>query len=359
MNYTDKITLTTKELAAALALCEYENFARNLILKNDVVSKKKKDIDLFSEETEQSLREKGFWHARTKTNLSKNLEELIHALAKSLKNIHCSRPGKELYIHQIDINYSLCQLVEEEEHTFTYLDNKKGFIDEMSHFYHLKVASNKDITEMQTIQVSDDVYNSLHELNSEEIDCMLNNENENQSFQEFIDDFNKNIKVINPLTFNETDHVNGKNRKEQVAFSLPGDGMLWHLEYEEVNDRKVYFVPVSVDDYFKKIEDTIHEFFLQSPAATILAKPASKPKRSKKTYTNKETQKPFSSKKGLSFFWKSNVVLLVMFCVLLINQGKWVGEGQEMLVLFITLFEVMIVLLSLFSCFPDKLKKSE
>jgi predicted CopG family antitoxin len=359
MNYTDKITLTTKELVAALALCEYENFARNLIFKNDIISKKKKDINLIAEETEQSLREKGFWHARTKTNLSKGLEELIHALAKSLKNIHCSQPGKELYIHQIDINYSLCQLVEEEEHTFTYLENKKGFIDEMSHFYHLNVASNKVITEMQTIQVSEDVYNSLHELNSEEIDRMLNNEKENQSFQEFIDDFNKNRKVINPLTLNETDHVNGKNRIEQVAFSLPGDGMLWHLEYEEVNDHKVYFVPVSVDDYFKKIEDTIHEFFLQSLAATIPAKPASKPKRSKKTYKNKETPQPFSFKKGLSFFWKSNIVLLVMVCVLLINQGKWVGEGQEMLVFFILLFEVMIVLLSLFTCFPDKPKKSE
>ncbi len=48
MNYTDKITLTTKELVAALALCEYENFARHFIFKNHVISKKKKDIDLFS-----------------------------------------------------------------------------------------------------------------------------------------------------------------------------------------------------------------------------------------------------------------------------------------------------------------------
>jgi hypothetical protein len=355
MNYTDKITLTSKELAGAMALCGYNNFVRHLISAKNIVSRKKKDVNLFSEEAEQSLREKGFWHARTETNLSKDLEDLVNAVGQSKRNFHCKRLGHELFIHQIDLSFSICQFVDGEQHTFTYLDHRKGYQEELARFYKLDPVSSQNLSKMQLIQVSEEVYNSLHELKDEEIEQMFNNEYENQSFKEFIAAFKKNGKVFNPFTFTETDYVDGKSRTDQVAFSVPGDGMVWHLEYEKVSEHKVYFVPVPVSDYLKKIEDTIYEFFEHVPTDI---KPKAKIKKSQRTNRQKKDKpEPFSIKRGLNFFWKSNLVLLIMSFFILINKSSWVEDGYGTLLLYILISEVMIVLLSFFSCFPKKVNR--
>jgi hypothetical protein len=356
MNYTDTITLTSKELAGAMSLCGYNSFVYQLISEKKLVSKKKKEVTIFAEDAEESLRSKGFWHARTETNLSKDLEDLMHAVGQSKKVIHCIRPGQELLIHQIDQSFSLRQFVDGEEHTFTYVDHRKGYKEELARFYQLNPASTRDLSEIEPIQVSGEIYNFLHELEKEEIELMLNNENENPAFKTFIDAFNKNGKLFNPLTFAETEYMDGKNIIDHVAFSVPGDDMVWHLEYEEVNDDKVYFVPVPVSDYFQKIEDTIYEFFGQ---VTTVTKPVSKPKKkaSKSNSRKKTTPEPFSFKRGVSFFWRSNVVLLIMAIFLLINKGSWVGDGSGTLLLLVLVSEVMIMLLAFFSCFPKKESK--
>jgi hypothetical protein len=353
MNDSEKMILTSKELAVALVSCQYENFARRIILKDDLVNKNKKAIALFTEQAEQSLREKGLWNARRKTKLSQNLEDLIQALGTSTKNVHFTQNEQELYIHQINRNQYLKQHIINETHTFTYLDHTKSLSKETMSFYDLDSSANFNDKQLQPIQVSDKVYDALHKLKDEEVENILSNETENDSLREFITSFNKNNKVFNQISFNTCNHKTGENQKDQVAFSLPGNQMIWHVNYEQIHDHTVYFVPVSITDYFKKIEDTLDEFF----SSEVVIVPISKSTRKKQNGKPSKKVETFSFKRGFSFFWKANLVLLGMTGFLLLNQGSWADDAQKYFTLFITISEAMILLLSFASCLPHKSKQ--
>ncbi|WP_137790841.1 hypothetical protein [Bacillus sp. E(2018)] len=351
MNDSEKMILTSKELAVALVSCQYENVARRIILKDELVSKNKDDITLFTEEAERSLREKGLWNARRKTKLSQNLEDLIQALGTSTKNVHFTQNDQELYIHQINRNQYLKQHIFNETHTFTYLDHTKSLSKEMMSFYDFESSSHFNHEHLQPIQVSDKVYDALHKLKNEEVENILNNETENDSLREFISSFNKNNKAFNQISFNTCNHKTGENQKDQVAFSLPGNHMVWHVDYEQIHDHTVYFVPVSISDYFTKIEDTLEEFF----SSEVVKVSKSKNTRKKHATASKKVE-TFSSKRGFSFFLKANLVLLGMIGLLLLNQGSWADDAQKYFTLFITVSEAMILLLSFASCLPKNKK---
>lgn len=352
MNDSEKVILTSKELAVALVSCQYENFARHIILKDDLVSKNKEDITVFTEEAEESLREKGLWNARRKTKLSQNLEDLIQVLGTATKNVHFTQNEQELFIHQINRNQYLKQHIVNKKHTFTYLDHTKNLSKEMMSFYDLDSSAYFNDEQLQTIQVSDKVYDALHKLKNEEVENILNNETENDSLREFISSFNKNNKVFNQISFNTCNHKTGENQKDQVAFSLPGNQMIWHVDYEQIHDHTVYFVPVPINDYFKNIEDTLEEFF----SSEVVTRSVSKNKRKKQNGKPSKKVETFSFKRGFSFLWKANLVLLGMVGFLLLNQESWADDGQKYLILFITISEAMILLLSLASCLPQKSK---
>ncbi|MGA4718450.1 hypothetical protein [Fictibacillus nanhaiensis] len=352
MNDLEKMILTSKELAVALVSCQYENVARRIILKDELVSKNKEDITVFAEEAEQSLREKGLWNSRRKTKLSQNLEDLIQALGTSTKNVHFTQNEQELYIHQINRNQYLKQHIFNETHTFTYLDHTKSLSKEMMSFYDLDSSAHFNDEHLQPIQVSDKVYDALHKLKNEEVENILNNETANDSLREFISSFNKNNKAFNQMSFNTCNHKTGENQKDQVAFSLPGNQMVWHVDYEQIHDHIVYFVPVPINDYFKKIEDTLEEFF----SSEVVTVPVPKSTRKKQNGNPPKKVEVFSFKRGFSFFWKANLVLLGMMGFLLLNQGSWAEDAQKYVILFITVSEAMILLLSFASCLPQKNK---
>jgi hypothetical protein len=353
MNDSEKMILTSKELAVALVSCQYENFARRILLKDELVSKNKEDITVFAEEAELSLREKNLWNARRKTKLSQNLEDFIQALGTSTKNVHFTQNEQELYIHQINRNQYLKQHIINETHTFTYLDHTKSFSKEMISFYGLDSSVHFDDNQIQPIQVSDKVYDALHKLKNEEVENIINNDTANDSLREFISSFNKNNKAFNRISFNNCNHKTGENQKDQVAFSLPGNQMIWHVDYEQIHDHTVYFVPVSVIDYFKKIEDTLEEFF----SSEVVKVSKSKNTRKKQDATASKKIETFSLKRGFSFFWKANLVLLGMIGFLLLNQGSWADDAQKFFTLFITVSEAMILLLSFANCLPHKINK--
>ncbi|ANC78682.1 hypothetical protein ABE65_018515 [Fictibacillus phosphorivorans] len=353
MNDSEKMILTSKELAVALVSCQYENIARHLILKEELVSKNKEDITVFTEQAEQSLREKGLWNARRKTKLSQNLEDLIQALGTSTKNVHFTRNKQELFIHQINRNQYLKQHIINETHTFTYLDHTRSLSKEMMSFYDLDSSANFNDEQLQPIQVSDKVYDALHKLKSEVIENILNNETENDSLREFITSFKKNNKAFNRISFNNCNHKIGEDKWDQVALSLPGNQMIWHVDYEQIHDNTVYFVPVSITDYFLKIEDTLDEFF----ASDVVKVSKSKSTRKKQSATASRKVETFSLKRGFSFFWKANLVLFGLIGFLLLNQGSWADDAQKYFTLFITISEAMILLLSFASCLPHKSKQ--
>ena len=71
--------------------------------------------------------------------------------------------------------------------------------------------------------------------------------------------------------------------------------------------------------------------------------------------TAKGEQKKFSLKRGFSFFWKSNLALLIAILFLYINQSSWSEEGGTVLLVLALIWGVLILFLSIIGC----LKKQE
>ncbi|RBP87386.1 hypothetical protein DFO70_12043 [Cytobacillus firmus] len=71
--------------------------------------------------------------------------------------------------------------------------------------------------------------------------------------------------------------------------------------------------------------------------------------------TAKGEQRKFSLKRGFSFFWKSNLALLIAILFLYINQSSWSKEGAPLILILALVWEVLILFLCLIGC----LKKQE
>ncbi|WOH91326.1 hypothetical protein RZN08_23180 [Bacillus paralicheniformis] len=83
-----KIILTTNELVAALLLCRYEKAAEDIINDQQLIQDEK-DIEPFSIQAENLLKQRGYWADDTESNLQKGLENLIHLLIQSKRKVRC------------------------------------------------------------------------------------------------------------------------------------------------------------------------------------------------------------------------------------------------------------------------------
>ncbi len=109
----------------------------------------------------------------------------------------------------------------------------------------------------------------------------------------------------------------------------------------DIDDVKIYSVAMTD-------EQVMESYNSSKPTNAVVASQSAT--ASKKVET-------FSLKRGFSFFWKANLVLLGMIGFLLLNQGSWADDAQKFFTLFITLSEAMILLLSFASCLPHNKKR--
>ncbi|SFA52287.1 hypothetical protein SAMN05192569_103520 [Parageobacillus thermantarcticus] len=80
----------------------------------------------------------------------------------------------------------------------------------------------------------------------------------------FLQDFLDNGQELNNFAFMESDYVKNRSVLDQVAFFLPSKSFIWHIDYEKIEKNKIFIVPVSFQEYFQKIDETIKEFFYLS-----------------------------------------------------------------------------------------------
>jgi succinate dehydrogenase hydrophobic anchor subunit len=80
--------------------------------------------------------------------------------------------------------------------------------------------------------------------------------------------------------------------------------------------------------------------------------PSSELKQQVRTFPlKKKNKKNFSIKRGAAFFLESNLFVLLILAILLINKNYWDEDGSTMVIAFISGFELLFMLLFVPACF--------
>uniref|UniRef100_A0A7U3YG15 Uncharacterized protein n=1 Tax=Geobacillus sp. (strain Y4.1MC1) TaxID=581103 RepID=A0A7U3YG15_GEOS0 len=80
--------------------------------------------------------------------------------------------------------------------------------------------------------------------------------------------------------------------------------------------------------------------------------PSSKLKQQVRTFPlKKKNKKNFSIKRGAAFFLESNLFVLLLLAILLINKNDWDEDGSIIVFIFISGFELLFMLLFVPACF--------
>jgi succinate dehydrogenase hydrophobic anchor subunit len=89
--------------------------------------------------------------------------------------------------------------------------------------------------------------------------------------------------------------------------------------------------------------------------------PSSELKQQVRTFSlKKKNKKNFSIKRGAAFFLESNLFVLLILAILLINKNDWDEDGSTMTFAFISGFELLFMLLFVPACFfyePIRIKR--
>ncbi|KAB7672564.1 hypothetical protein [Bacillus sp. B1-b2] len=340
MTRDNELTLTTAELIGTLELCGFVHFTKKLRKEYRF-----KNTSL-SDEAIENLKTKGCWNARRKTKLSIELQEILETLVHSSKMLICKNKLQKLVIHQNNCDQSLVQLISDGKHTFSYHNIQSGFVDLLCHFYGIQASTRKNIDTIQTIEITDKEFNSIHNLKTADLDKMIKNPEIHNQLADFLKDFKKNIQAFHSTSFIENTN-SAKPKTDQLAYFIPNDDFIWHVDYEQVKLNRIYLVPVTFTDYFSKIEDTLQELFF--PPSTL-----SVSKEQVDTVPKKEDQKPFSIKRGFAFFLKSHLVLGLMILIFFININQWSYDGSKSVMTYWILFELFLLVLSVLACLRAK-----
>ncbi|MBM7604837.1 hypothetical protein JOC75_002841 [Metabacillus crassostreae] len=340
MTIDKKLTLTTAELIVTLELCGFVNFAKKL--RKDY---RFKDTSL-SNEAIGNLKTKGYWNPRRKTKLTIELQEILESLVHSSKMLICENKLQKLVIHQNNSDTSLIQLISDGEHSFSYHHIRSGLVELLCHFYDVQSSTKKEFKTIQTIEITDKEFDSLHTLGTADIEKMMKDPYLHNQLTSFLKDFQRNSKSFHSFSF-IVKTSSAKHKTDQLAYFLPNEDFIWHVDYEQVKLNKIYFVPVSFSDYFSKIEDTLQEFFYQPSSQSVSTEQVV-------TVPQKEDPKPFSMKRGFIFLLKGNLVLGLMILIFFINKNQWSPDGSETVTTYWLLFEILLLVLSVTACLRPK-----
>lgn len=90
---------------------------------------------------------------------------------------------------------------------------------------------------------------------------MINDEDIDTQIRKFMKDFLGNDQGFDNFSLLEMDYVKDQSAFEQIVFLLPSDQFVWHMDYDQVEQHKIYLIPMSASDYTQKVENTIQKFF--------------------------------------------------------------------------------------------------
>ncbi|MCM3226124.1 hypothetical protein [Terribacillus saccharophilus] len=257
------VSLTTNELATVLALCGYETMASQ-ILNSMGLEENSVVFDRFIEDTELSLTSKGLKDNSRDSMIVTELEELIHTLVQSKRKVRCIRKNRILFIHFIEgEERTLFQEIRNNNHVFSFESNSNGFESKLlKHFELNEEITNPDIN-VPTLQLSEEIYNQLHQMDSEILESMINDKQLAEPLKQFLTDFRFNLQEFDNLSLIEMDYVNDYFNVKQVLFLLRSESLVWHLDYENIHQKEVYVVPYDSKIYSNKLNEEISLFFYE------------------------------------------------------------------------------------------------
>ncbi|MCJ2146378.1 hypothetical protein [Bacillus sp. B19-2] len=253
-----KIILTTNELVAALLLCRYDKAAEDII-NDQLLIQTEKDIDPFSTQTENLLKQRGYWATDTESNLQKGLENLIHLLIQSKRKVRCIHRKRVLIVHHVQNDEFIVQEIENQNHSFSILRSRDPFLEVLKTFYHSYTDKKP---EHEIFEMDEDSFDEFHEVEAEVIKRMAEDPKTHPSISQFSFDFLANDQELDNISFVESDYIQNQTRLDQVVFLLKSDDFIWHLDYENIKKTgSLYLQPVAVGEYFEKIVAVMNEFY--------------------------------------------------------------------------------------------------
>lgn len=246
-----KIALTTDEFIGVLALCGYEDVAREAsLLKRNMMTDEQ--LDAFSYHVERLLKHRGYWDEARTTQLIQEVEDMIHAVMKAPKKVRCVYGQHALIFHHLADGGRIVQRFEGMDHMFTMISGNLDYVEHLIDFYGLPEEEPKE--GIAPFKIERELFDSMVTYTDEEMDAICKDEDHPISFRFFLRDFQERHATFDSITFMFGEEVEETQRDEPVYLFLRGKSCVWILDYSsvaEANEIDVY--PVEMKEYMKLI----------------------------------------------------------------------------------------------------------
>ena len=299
-----------------------------------------KRVKEFAEENNFSKKEiQQINETHPETNVSDSLKQIVRTVLEAGKMIRFENRDQFLLVYPAQQGEGgILEYIHKGNYEFITCHSFKRLNDVICEFYGLNPRAQEDPVKMN-IELSNRLYDQLHNMNSADYNKMMNDEKIEMEIRQFLGDFNSNNQQVSKIVFKKRKNEKGTMQEDLVMLFVPGENYIWHLKYEESVNNQIFLMSNSVSNYIHVLQKIYDDFFQDET-------PSSK-KTSRKP---KQEEDRFSFKRGFSFFWKSNLALLIVILCFYINSSSWSKEAGNFLLLFVVLWEAFIILLSLIAC---------
>lgn len=252
-----QVSLSTEELTVAFILCGYEDVGNQIIFKDELLKSKEK-MNSFSKNIEDSLKLKGFWDGNRDSFLSEELENLIKVLALTKLKIRFVIGKKVVFIHKIKNDQFLFQFIQNGIHTISYIEGEDKIRNLISEILKLKLI---DIPwkEWAPLMLDSETFDEIHSQSERSLKELAQN-NIPMEMKLFIHDFISNNQEFDNVSCMVMDSEENQLHVVKVVFFIIGEKNIWTIDYENVNEDKIYILPKSNIQFSNEVTELVEVF---------------------------------------------------------------------------------------------------
>lgn len=264
---TPEIKLTVNELVATLSLSGYEYIANQIIQDHGLINSEEQ-FNRFVQETETSLKKKGYWDDNQETGIARGLQDLLYLLVHSKKKIRAinMRNQNVIIIHLLaNKKDTLIQFIDNSGHHFYFQD----VIDSIGELLR-KHAEMDDVGASvggwQPLHLSDELFNEFHATHPSVLQFMTEDRAQPKPIREFVSALLANGQEFNNISYMQSNYIQDHSLFEDIHFFIPAknNDYIWHLDYQEIESAKrVILQPIPVNSYFQEIERVARAYFTE------------------------------------------------------------------------------------------------
>ena len=254
-----QISLTTDELAVAFLLCGYEELA-NQILLNEEMLQSEEMFDYFVRNIEGSMKLKGFWDDGRDSLLVEDVEETIRLLALSQKKVRFVKGTKVTFLHKLINETYLLQVIENGVHNLTYADQDFKLKELIKRIVKIKETEISNFS-WQPLFFDSKTFDEFHNQSSKELHKLSSNEAIGPELVCFIADFIDNNQEFDNVSCMVMDTNRDVMQVVDVLFYLSGRKNVWFINYDQVEEDKIFVIPEMYVNFTSYVSDWIM-FFL-------------------------------------------------------------------------------------------------